>query len=103
MNLDTAVPAFGASRVGRVNPMIVLRIAAIAAGLCLALIPAFAAERLRLKSEVMVEKMLEPAWRAFQDPTQPLAARVSMMQTIGKFAGLLDQKNEATGTAVKKS
>src|SRR4029079_17957227 len=29
-----------------------------------------ARERTRLKSEVMVEKMLEPAWRAFQDPAQ---------------------------------
>jgi flagella basal body P-ring formation protein FlgA len=54
MNLDTAVPAFGAPRTGRLNPMIVLRLAAIAAGLCLVFSPAFAAEQLRLKSEVTV-------------------------------------------------
>lgn len=58
-------------------------------------------ERTRLKSEVMIEKMLEPSWRAFQDVTQPLAARVSMMQTVAKLAGLLDAKGDApVATAV---
>jgi hypothetical protein len=59
-----------------------------------------ARERTRLKSEVMVEKMLEPGWRAFQDPGQPLAARVQMMQTVAKLAGLLDTKGEAPAAAI---
>lgn len=55
MSLNTAVSALGAARAGRVNPMIVLRIAAFAAGLCLALGPAFPAEPLRLRAEVTVD------------------------------------------------
>lgn len=55
MSLNTAVAALGSVRPGRPDPMIVLRIAAIAAALCLALGPAFSAERLRLKGEVTVD------------------------------------------------
>lgn len=55
MSLNIAIPPFGLARAGRVNPMIVLRVATIAACLCIALSPAFAAEPLRLKAEVTVD------------------------------------------------
>jgi hypothetical protein len=53
MSLNTAVPAFDASRAGRLNPMIVLRIVAIGVGLCLLFGPALA-DQVRLKAEVTV-------------------------------------------------
>lgn len=55
MSLNIAIPPFSLARAGRVNPMIVLRLATIAACLCVALSPAFSAEPLRLKTEVTVD------------------------------------------------
>lgn len=59
-----------------------------------------ARERAKLKSEVMLEKMLEPGWRAFNDPGQPLAAKVQFMQTVAKVAGMLDRPVSEGGAAV---
>lgn len=59
-----------------------------------------ARERTKLKSEVMLEKMLEPGWHAFRDPQQPLAAKVAFMTTVAKIAGMLDRTPAEGGTAV---
>lgn len=58
-----------------------------------------ARERTKLKSEVMLEKMLEPGWRAFNDASQPLAAKVQFMQTVAKVAGMLDTAKQEGGGA----
>lgn len=56
-------------------------------------------ERTKVKAEAMVETMLEPAFRAYADQSQPLAARVALLQTVAKLAGMLDQPKDGLGGA----
>jgi flagellar basal body P-ring formation protein FlgA len=55
MTLKIAVPPLSPMSVGRLRPMIVIRILLAAAALCLVLSPAFSAERLRLRGAVTVD------------------------------------------------
>jgi len=45
--------------------------------------------RIRAKSEVMFEQMMLKGYEYYQDASQPLAARVQLLQTIAKAAGIV--------------
>jgi len=48
--------------------------------------------RIKVKGEAMFEKMMLRSYEYYQDASQPLAARVQVLQTVAKVAGLLGER-----------
>lgn len=48
--------------------------------------------RIKVKGEAMFEQMMLKSYEYYQDASNPLAARVQVLQTIAKVAGLLGER-----------